>query len=75
MNDLPAYIYCDIEECGYKHYLSFNKDIQGNWSAGFVAYTDNGEEGVICRNGFITLEEASEWIKKELNEQEDNLFL
>lgn len=38
VEDLPSYVYCDIENCGEKHFLQLNRDAQGKWSAGYVEY-------------------------------------
>jgi hypothetical protein len=40
VEDLPPYLYCD--GCSFKHFLTLNKDIQGHWSAAYIAYRGEG---------------------------------
>lgn len=62
LNKLPSYIYCKV--CDQKHYLSFNRDIQGKYSVGYVEFENH--TAILAENGFDTLEAAVDFIEKEL---------
>lgn len=64
MDDLPAYINCD--DCGERHYLIFNRDIQGKWTTGYQEFVEN--TAIHTGNGFETIDEAVEFLKKDLND-------
>ncbi len=61
-NDLPAYIHCD--DCGERHYLSLNRDVQGRWSIGYVDFA--GGEAIHGMNGFKSINDALKAMKLEL---------
>jgi len=63
LHELPAYVHCD--DCGERHYLTFNKDIQGKWSIAYVEY--ESELGFHYGNGFETLEEAADFMLELLS--------
>jgi hypothetical protein len=66
LEKLPAYLYCDNEECdNERHYLVFNKDIQGHWTCGYVEFTTHS--GILTGNEFKTMEEAVDALAKELH--------
>jgi hypothetical protein len=58
--DLPAYLYCDQESCDLKHYLTFNRDIQGKWNAAYVEYEAyEAIPGLISEGNGSTMEAAT----------------
>jgi hypothetical protein len=65
LEKLPAYIYCDNPECDYeRHYLTFNRDIQGKWSVGYIEFLHHS--AVYAENGFDTLEEAIDAVTRDI---------
>jgi hypothetical protein len=68
VDKLPSYVYCDLDDCGYRHFLSLNRDVQGKWSIGYVAFTDNGELAIaeLCLNGFDSIDSAAREISKRI---------
>lgn len=69
IDDLPPYMYCDIEECKYRHFLTLNKDVQGKWSIGYAAFVTD-ERGIsgLCENRFSSVDDAAKWLKNELGD-------
>lgn len=57
IDDLPHWIECADEDCEYKHFLTFNRDDNGRWSAGYVEY--NTHLAVCTINNADTLQEAA----------------
>lgn len=41
IDELPHYVYCNLEGCNNRHYLSFNRDVQGKWSVVYIAFETN----------------------------------
>lgn len=58
VENLPAYINPDNEE--FPYFLSLNRALDGSWSAGYVAYLEEGEItiGSLFLNGAASLTEV-----------------
>jgi hypothetical protein len=58
LNDLPAYVWCEDNDCAERHFLVFSKDIYGKWTLGYVAWATG--EGIVglCAGGADSLEKA-----------------
>ena len=63
INKLPSYIY--EEDNGERFFLTFNKDIQGNWSIGYVEY--GNQLAIHCGNMFDELGKAIDFMLDELS--------
>jgi len=53
---LPAYIYCD--DCPEKHFLTFNRDIQGKWCIAYAEFVQG--TAIFPMNDFTSLETAAQ---------------
>lgn len=59
LDDLPPYLNCD--DCGLRHFLTINRDVQGKWSAAYLAYGDEGQSTLphLWLNNAETLDEVA----------------
>lgn len=66
LDKLPPYLYCDEPMCkDQRHYLTFNRDIQGKWCVGYVEFLYH--TGINTGNSYDTLEAAIDAVAHELH--------
>lgn len=58
LQDLPVYLYCDIDECKDRHFVTVNRDVHGKYTIGYVEFTNHTAIGGLALNESDTLEEA-----------------
>lgn len=68
VESLPHFVECD--DCDLKHFLSVNRDAYGRWSAGYIAYDEDGERGILCINDAETLVEVAIRLSAKLKRYE-----
>lgn len=66
IDELPPYLYCDDPGCDNKHFLTFNRDIQGKWTIGYVEFETGGSIAELSFNGSDSIEEAVTRVKAAL---------
>lgn len=64
VESLPPYLYSDC--CAERHYLSINRDVHGNWSAGYVEYEQGTAVGGLYINNAVTLSEVATRLEAKL---------
>lgn len=69
IEELPPYLYCDVDGCFDRHYLTLNRDVQGRWSIGYIAYMPERGIGELCENSFTSINEASRWLSDALKKR------
>lgn len=66
MHGLPSYIYRD----GHRCYLTFSKDVYGNWNAGYYAWLRERRYGIVLPTvqNYKTIEGAARALSRKLEE-------
>ena len=57
IEQLPHHIEC--LDCELRHFLTVNRASDGTWSAGYIAYADDGERVVLPINDAENLDEVA----------------